>query len=48
MDKEQIVKSIKESLYKHYHITSDGDCGTYINGKWLSVDNVIRIIEENL
>ena len=48
MNKQEIVSKIKDILYKHYSITCDGECGCYCNGKWLSVDDVINVIEENL
>jgi hypothetical protein len=40
-----MIEEIREILLKYYE---DGDRGCYVNGVWLSVDNIIRILKEEL
>lgn len=46
------IEEIKEILMNHYEIESENDydyeCGCYINGEWLSISEIIRIIKKYL
>lgn len=43
------IEEIKEILMNHYGIESENDydyeCGCYINGEWLSISDVIYLLE---
>lgn len=41
------LEDIKNVLYEYYEIESDSEAeiGCYINGKWLSIADVLEIIE---
>lgn len=45
------LEDIKKMLFSVYGITSENDNtkkqGCYINGKWLSIENVIKIIRQH-
>lgn len=41
------IEEIKEALYRYYEIEEeyyDGERGGYVNGHWLSVDDVIEVL----
>lgn len=44
------IDEIKEVLMNYYDIEDENDydfeCGCYINGKWLSLKDIIKIIEK--
>lgn len=46
------LEDIKEALYNYYEIEDDEDynvdCGCFINGKWLSIEDVLKIIKDNM
>lgn len=46
------IDEIKEVLMAYYDIEDEDDydfeCGCYINGKWLSLKDIIDIIERNM
>ena len=44
MNKETIIKEIKD--YYRFEDNDYMDSGCYVNGKWLSVEKIIEIIEE--
>ena len=45
------IEEIKEILMDHYGIESDNDydyeCGCYINQEWLSISEIINILERH-
>ncbi len=41
------IDEIKNILYKYYQVDDeDAEKGCYINGKWLSIKNIIDILKE--
>jgi hypothetical protein len=44
---EYTIDEIKEILYQAYNIEdeSDGEYGCFINGKWLSINDIIEAID---
>lgn len=42
------IDEIKDILYRYYDIDEDGDKGCYVNGNWLSINEIINILEERL
>lgn len=46
-----MIEKIKNILYTYFDIEEDFDDnnkGCYINGKWLSIKNILEILEEKL
>ena len=43
------IEEIKEKLFNAYDIDDEDDhsyeCGAYLNGEWLSIKNIIEILE---
>jgi hypothetical protein len=43
-------EEIKKALCRYYRLENEKDCraeqGCYLNGRWLSIKNVIEIIEQ--
>ena len=41
------IDEIKEILYNYYNVEDDYDaeCGCYVNGNWISVADVLRVLE---
>lgn len=42
------VEEIKELLYKAYDIDeeyADDELGAFLNGKWLSIKNILEVLE---
>lgn len=53
MEKREIMESIEEILKKAYDIEDDNDrysmeSGCYLNGEWLSIQNIIDTINDNI
>ena len=45
------IEEIKKILYKVYQIDEeygDEEKGCYLNDKWLSIENIIKILEKEL
>lgn len=44
------IEKIRKILYKYYRIDSvgEGDTGCSCNGRWFSINDVIRVLEEEL
>ena len=42
------IEEIKEILFNAYEIEDDYDeqCGCFVNGKWLSIKDIIDILEK--
>lgn len=42
------LERIKEVLYNYYEVEDgyDAQCGCYVNGNWLSVEDVLDVIEK--
>lgn len=44
------IEEIKEILYRAYQIEEeygDEERGCYLNDKWLSIENILEILERN-
>lgn len=42
------IEEIKDILYKYYEVDeeyADGERGCYVNGYWLSINQIIEILE---
>lgn len=43
------LEEIKKALYEAYDIEegySDDELGAFLNGKWLSIKNILEVLEE--
>lgn len=45
---QEDFEKIKVVLTKHYKTTADDECGAYLNGKWLSIADVLKVIKNEL
>ncbi len=44
------IEEIKEILYRAYDIDeeyADEEKGCYVNDKWLSIENILKVLERN-
>lgn len=44
------IEEIKEILYRAYEIEEeygDEEKGCYLNDKWLSIENILKVLERN-
>ena len=45
------INEIKEILYRYYEVEeqyADGERGCYVNGYWLSINEIINILEKEI